>query len=169
MFHTLSWFFYFLLSLFLGIFLFISQGNSDHVLWKEIVFLFTVLALPFFDLVFQTLAKEKIFQSNIFDIEKYITHYIVIAGLLFSMWYGWLTLITMLFLGIFFIGITFQLNTKIPFIAALILFIYIPFFLILGENKLAEQLSIFAYYFLILGVVFQISETLVPKIAKLWK
>lgn len=169
MLHALSWFTYFLLVLLGAMFLFVSGGESGWVLGREIGILFTVLLLPVFDRIFQVLAKEKIFQADIFDMEKYIAHYIIIGWILFTLWYGWLEMISLFFGALFLVWIVFQMNPKIPFIGSLVVFIYIPFFLILKENTLAEELSIYAYYFLILGVVFQIAESVAPKIAKLWK
>ena len=55
----------------------------------------------------------------------------------------------------------FVLDSRFAFLVALNLLIYTPFYLILKDNKFAEQLSIWAYYMLIIWVVWEIIANIV--------
>mgnify|MGYP001582985941 CR=1 FL=1 len=59
-----------------------------------------------------------------------------------------------------------NVNSKIPVIIALFLLVIIPFLLYFEKNLLADQLTIYAYYFLIIGVIKQIRNLIVEKINK---
>jgi len=137
--------------------------------WGNVFLIATVLFLPFIDTIFTSIKREALFKKDIFDGEKYMYHYIFLLCVLFSAWYGGVPLLSIITLGIFLWGILFTLNPKIAFLGALVLFLYIILCLLLDLGKLAESLSIYAYYFLIIGVVLQIVESLTSKYSKLWK
>jgi hypothetical protein len=48
------------------------------------------------------------------------------------------------------------LDSRIFFLIALIFLFYTPFYIILEDKRLAEKLSIYAYYFLVLWVIYEI-------------
>lgn len=53
-------------------------------------------------------------------------------------------------------SIIFFLDSRYSFLIALVLLIYTPFYLIIGNEAIAEQLSIYAYYFLVIWVWLEI-------------
>lgn len=48
------------------------------------------------------------------------------------------------------------LDSRIFFLIALLFLFYTPFYLILENKKIAEELSIYAYYFLVIWVIYEI-------------
>ena len=54
-----------------------------------------------------------------------------------------------------------NVNSKIPIIIALSLLVIVPFLLFFGKNLIAERLTIYAYFFLVIGVIKQIRNFIV--------
>jgi len=50
----------------------------------------------------------------------------------------------------------FIFDSRYFFLIALVLLIYTPIYLYFNDKKIAEQLSIYAYYFLVMGVIYEI-------------
>ena len=67
-----------------------------------------------------------------------------------------LTIISIWILLFITTAIIFFIDSRYSFLIALVFLIYTPFYLILWDKKIAEQLSIYAYYFLIIWVWLEI-------------
>lgn len=162
-----SWYVYFLLCMLFGTLLFGSYGFGIELPDESIFLLFTVLLAPVVDTIFQFLGKEKLLRADAFDFDRYFFPYIAVAGIVFSIGYAGYDYVSIFLWAYMLFGIVAGINPKTAFLGALILFFYIPICLILEKDALAETLSIYAYYFLIIGVVLHISESVFPKLQKL--
>lgn len=58
------------------------------------------------------------------------------------------------------ISLFLNLNSKIPIILGLILLAFCPIYIIQDLTKHANQIALFAYYFLFIGVILQLTELL---------
>jgi len=82
----------------------------------------------------------------------YLVHFLVIYLDLYLILYIWKTK-------------DFIIDSRYLFLIALNLLIYTPFYIILKQHRIAEQLSVRAYYALVAWVVFEIIITiLLPKL-----
>jgi len=81
----------------------------------------------------------------------YLVHFLIIYLNLYLILYIWKTK-------------KFILDSRYLFLIALDLLIYTPFYILLKQQKIAEQLSIWAYYTLVVGIVFEFTILLIkPK------
>lgn len=127
-------------------------------------YLFTVLCIPIFDKILEYMKWEKFFTFERHTIhtlnilKAWIVLLIVVA--LLYIWWAVPSIMTLLILVML---ILFRLDSRIAFLISLILFLYIGFFLLLSNKEAAESLSIYAYYFLIIGVVVEILQSFTTK------
>lgn len=152
-----SYYSYFFL-VFVFLFLcFVSLFFSWDPLTKNFIYLFTVLLLPIFDYMIDVIKKE--FDMTVFKVDsltllKYI-FLLCVWSFLYSKWYTTPTLLTLLFLVF---SLLFHIWSKIPFFIALLLFLYSAVHIIWWLPKVADTLSIYAYYFLIIWVLTQVYQ-----------
>lgn len=157
---------FFILAFFIFIYLAFYHTIENN---QYIAYLYTLVLFPLYDKIIDIFSGEKIFSQDIFDWKKYTTSYTIAIGVWFLAWYMGQPLgIISLLLGAT-LGILFWLNSKITFFAAFIFLLYIPLFLILWDYIMAESLSIYVYYFLVIGIALELRESLYPKMLTLWK
>src|SRR3989344_8076039 len=68
------------------------------------------------------------------------------------------TIINILFLVYFIFVLFFNINSKMPILAALLLLILTPFLLIQKREAFANQVAMYSYYFLVIGVIKQFKD-----------
>lgn len=133
----------------------VSLTFSGQKLWTNFIYLFTVLLLPVFDYILSTVWKE--FDRSVFGLDSTslfkVILFVIIAGIVYWLWYSLYASLTILFLALF---LLFNLGSKIPFFIALILFLYSAIYIVSGNTNIADTLSIYAYYYLIIWVVLQV-------------
>lgn len=71
--------------------------------------------------------------------------------------------------GFFFTSIYFSLDSRLSFLFALFLLLWVPLFLILEKKETAEIYSIYAYYFLVIWVIVSLYESIENKSWKIQK
>ena len=124
-------------------------------LWNNFIYLFTILLIPVFDYIINTVWKE--FDRTVFWFDSSTLLkallFIILSGVVYSLWYSLYASMTILFLVLF---LLFNLGFKIPFFVALVLFLYSAIYIVSGNTQTADTLSIYAYYYLIIGVVLQV-------------
>lgn len=169
MLKILSQYVYFLLvALCIAILVMLSLSQASPKVWPDIVLLYTVVLLPFFSYLIDSFRGETNiprFWLTTEDIVKYVGIVIII---IFSYYKGYHVTHVLLFLFLY-VSIFWKLDSRIAFFWALLIFFYIPIYLIAGNSIVAESLSIYAYYFLIIGVVVQIQQALFSKKQALWR
>ncbi len=146
--------YFFLLFLFLFL-CWVSLVFTWEKLSVNFMYIFTILLLPVFDYILNSIRNEfdpKILSFDSLSLFKVVL-FLIIAGSLYLKWYSLAAIWTLLFLVLF---LLFDFGSKIPFFIALVLFLYSAIYIVSGQAKIADSLSIYAYYFLIIGVVLQI-------------
>ena len=134
-----------------------------------IVYLFTVVLIPFFDKIWSHFTKERVFTRD-FDfhpnsIGKYLAIGVV-GGLCYHFEVSVIHAAYILFLAI---GVLWGMNPRISYLWALILILYIPVYLLIDQQTKAEILSIYMYYFLVIGIIFHVTHVLSNKNKTVWK
>jgi len=116
-----------------------------------LTFVFFVAFVLLSLVILYSLYPDKLwFSKNYF----YLLHFLVIYLDIYLVLYIWKTK-------------DFIIDSRFLFLIALNLLIYTPFYIILKQQKIAEQLSIYAYYVLVLWVIFEIAlNTLLSKFKK---
>jgi len=133
----------------------VSMSFSGEKLWNNFIYLFTILLIPVFDYILNTVYKE--FDRSVFGFDsasllKWIL-FVILFWIVFSLGYSLYATLTLMFLVLF---LLFNLGSKIPFFVALILFLYSAIYIVSWNAPVADTLSIYAYYFLIIGVILQV-------------
>lgn len=114
----------------------------------------------------------KTYDKNQFSISlKYfwikLVAFIVISLWLYFYFYTWfdshLFVYKVITIELFLFSIIFTLDSRFMFLIALNLLFLTPFYIILKKNHIAENYSIYAYYYLVIGVVVSIFETFLFK------
>lgn len=142
----------------LFLFLFLCGVSMTFKWWNlsvNFIYLFTVLLIPVFDYIINTVKKEinpNVFSFDSLTLFKWVL-FLIIGGFLYLKWYSLPSISTLLFLVFF---LLFDFGSKIPFFVALILFLYSAIYIVSGETATADSLSIYAYYFLIIWVAIQV-------------
>lgn len=174
----------YILFIFVFTFLLMFISNTNDVLQSYIIFSYFILLLPIFDFLVEYFKSEFFIQSenqtlkrnwNIFIqylkkiwsfIWKYI--HIVVWILILYFIYGlfWDNILHLILILFLLFWVYFRIDSRISFWAALLLLLWIPLLLILEQNAFAETLSIYLYYFLIIGVIFSICESFDKKISE---
>ena len=155
--------YFFLVSVFV-VFLGIWYIYSDQVgFGPQMILLFTVLLIPFFDYIIEFLKREKIAQVFLHVAPKNLYKLLFFSVILIILWYIDYSLLHLYMIAFLFVSIALSLDSRVSFLVSLVLFLYIAVFLLLGNDVASEKLSIYAYYFLIIGVVVQICESVFSK------
>jgi len=93
--------------------------------------------------------------------------FIIVSSLLYFYFYSWfdknLFIYKVITIEIFIFSVLFTLDARFMFLIALNLLLLTPFYIILKQNDIAENYSIYAYYFLIIWVIVSIIETFYQK------
>lgn len=158
---------YFCLLMIFLTFLYFFQKWTDIALSSSVLYIYTLLLLPLFDSLFHVLvSKTDIKRSNF---KKYIIPIIVfLCGLWILYLFSYFNFIYILALALG-VSLYFKWDGKIYFTIAIVVFCYVALFLVAGQNQLAENLSIIAYYLLIAWVLAEwISEILLKEKTE-WK
>jgi len=154
---------YVFLSTFLVLFLIFLWINNELKVDSKIIYLFILILIPFLEPLINTTRKdsEKINLkiNNWNNLYKYLS-LLVISILLY---YYWVSEINILIIFYLIFSILFYIDSRISFLIALILLSSTIVYLIIWDKKLAELLSINAYYFLIIWVIIEIKSNLFPK------
>lgn len=167
MFRHISQIIYFLLaSILVGLLILTSFfWQENFVLSNNIAYLYALLLLPIFVYIYDLTITDT---KNIF-MKSYIPKYIGVIVLAILLYMFDISSTTLFFVVFFLFSILFPIDTRVSFFAALVLFVFVMFYIITGNTQMAEDLSIYAYYFLIMGVLLEIlSHTLLPKVLKTW-
>lgn len=151
---------YFLLFMVFIAFVFIYQKSNDQSVHINIVLLFTFILIPFIDILYSVFAKENtLFQKINTQRASGIAIYIV-SVLWIALW-GYLSLGLLIFLTLLCV-LYIRADGRIFFIWALLVFIYVAFYLVFWVSSNAETLSIYAYYLLIAWVLTNILQNIIP-------
>lgn len=170
MLQTLSHYAYFFLASVFAALVFLGYFYSGAITYDtNIVFLYTVVLIPLFDKMIDFFAKESVFQVTVSpDAHLELAKWWLIAIIVLVWLYIWMSPITLGMLVLFVSSLLWNIDPRMSFAGALILFLYIPVYLFIWQTDTAEALSIFAYYFLIIGVVLQIYQSLVTAKKRSW-
>ncbi len=129
--------------------------------WNDFLLIYTIVIFPLIERVFNYIINSSSFKNynlNWINISKYLFIICLFFTLFFVFWNSYPA-----FLWTFLIfSILFNFDARFSFFIALFLLIYVPIFLIIWINEFAEQLSISAYYFLIIWTVISIFENIYP-------
>ncbi len=159
-FIKLSQFLYFLLIMIFLAFVFVYHKSVDDSIHTNIVLLFSFLLFPLFDALYNMFFKEWSIKRYFWKVSNIYSLLVYIVALLLVWYLGYMSLVLFLFISLCYIIFTW-LDGRIFFAAAIIVFCYVAFYLIFSQYPSAENLSIYAYYFLIAGVISQIGEHLI--------
>ncbi len=155
--------YFFLVSVFM-VFLAVGYFYSDQVNFgPQMILLFTVLLIPFFDYIIEFLRRENIARVFLHVPQKKLYKLLFSCVILSLLWYLDYSVVHITMMAFLFVSISLSLDSRISFLVSLVLFLYIAVFLLLGNEIASEKLSIYAYYFLIIGVVVQICESVFSK------
>lgn len=144
---------YFLLIMTLWAFALIYPLSEEKFVSSQLIFLFSLLLLPLFELSFW---KQEVW----FFSDKRTLIFILLFALIFLLFSPALWMFMSLAV---IISVVFRINSQVFFLVALGLFVYVGYFLLFWESNRAEELSIFAYYFLIAGVLCEFLSSFIFK------
>ncbi len=163
------------------LFLLLVLNLSIYLLWFWItdkpdilISTYIVLLIPFVDFILNNLIKEsksskeiiskdylkikKISKNVIFFLSKYFLEIIKIIFII-AIFYFWNNqLFNILIWLSLFLSIFYKVSQIIYFTIALLLLLFVPLFLIIQKSNIAENISIYVYYFLVIWTVFSIFE-----------
>ncbi len=103
---------------------------------------------------------------------KYLIVLIVLIGIIFSLFFddissfGISTMGGYLIISYIILSLIWKMDSRIFIAVALLFLASCPFLLIAGQEQLAEEAAIYAYYFLAIGVGFKLKEYLVESKAE---
>ncbi len=159
MLYSLSKYIFFILILsFLSVlYLYITKKYPINT---NFLYLFWILLIPFFDKIINFIKKD--FSFNYTEkIDKYLFLKIfILIILIIILIFFKVTIINFATLFFIIFAILFKLDPRLSFLLALFLLCYTVLFILIEDKKIAEQLSIYAYYFLIIWVWLEITENL---------
>ncbi len=124
----------------------------------KIFYILFILILPFIELFIESTKKSFTF-ANLWlrykdNVYKYIWLVLLSIGLYFyniDIEYIWITIFLIF-------SLLFKIDSRISFVLALLLLIITPLYLIIWDKEIAERVSIFAYYMLIIWVILEIKN-----------
>lgn len=155
----ISHFLYFFICMILLSFVLLYQKSGDIGIHVNIFLLFTLVLLPLFDFIFEMFFPQIEFKKIMHHKKKSIAVVWLTILMLVALLTGYLSGELWIVLAMAYILILWW-DTRIFFMGALVLFLYIAFFLIFNESALSEKLSVYAYYLLVAGVLMQIIESI---------
>lgn len=174
----------YILFIFVFIFLLLFISNTNEIVQSYIIFSYFILLLPIFDFLLEYF-KSEFFVSS--ENQTFKKSWNIVCESLKKIWtfiwkniYFFLWVVFLYLLYVFFwdniwhfllvlflvFWLYFQIDSRISFWGALLLLLCIPLLLILDKKVLAETLSIYLYYFLIIGVIFSVFEWLEKSISQ---
>ena len=136
--------------------------------WKvfldtKIFYLFFLLLFPFIDTFIESVRKDfsiwNLSTAYWNNLEKY-AWLVVLWIIMYFYGSGFSSIWIILFLAF---SLLFRIDSRVSFVGALILLILTPLYLIIWDKEIAESVSIFAYYFLIIWVVLEIRNQIFPE------
>ena len=148
---------YFLLLLAFLVIILISRIFPGEVLGNNIIFIYTILLLPLIDICIENLKNESK-KYNWTLTGGWLLKYILTGIILLFAYKKWVDFLTLITLGYFILWLMFRFNPRIAFFVSLFCFAYVALYLLIEDKKMAESLSIYAYYFLVIGVVHQLLQ-----------
>ncbi len=134
--------------------------QSDILLNTKIFYAFVLLIFPFFDIIIDSIQKNlSPTHLSIKHWDNFIKYTWIVLFIIIT-YFSWLSIASIIIFAFILFNIFFSIDTRFSFFIALSLLIFTSFYLLVGDQKIAESLSIYAYYFLILGVLFEIKNYL---------
>ncbi len=122
------------------------------------VYLFAFVFVFFIAYILQTIKKDfKIYDFDLswINIIKYIT---VLIYIILTYKFIEYNILSEIIIGYILFCLLFLVDSRISFLIALCFLSFVPVYLIIWDNTKAENLSIYAYYFLIIWVIISIYE-----------
>ncbi len=153
---------YIFLLIIFGVFVFIVNYFEKISIGESFLYFYTLLLIPVFDYIIWNNLSKKAFYAFIprwINMLKYFS--LLIVALILS--YFDIDSVYLYMIVFLLWSILFNIDSRVSFIAALILFLYVPVLMMIGKANIAETFSIYAYYFLIIWVLLQWYDTLKNK------
>ena len=143
---------YFFIAITLWCFLFLSYKTWNFSLYSEMKFLYALSVLPLGGILYDTIFEKKSWRDIVYSSHT-ISWIATFLGLsIFLLFLGFYQIWLYIFLAaLLFVYVGW--DARIFFAIALLLLLYVIYFLMIQNSLMAEKLSIYVYYFLVAWVV----------------
>lgn len=153
----ISYFSYFFLFMLLWAFVCVYNVSGEEFMHVNILLIFTVLLLPVFDKIYDIFA-ESVQSYQPHSVWEILGDIWVPIVLLWSFAFGYIGFGFLLWVWALWVVYK-NWDTRIFFCISLWMFLYIALYLLFWQNTQAEELSLSAYYVLIVAVVVQLLQS----------
>lgn len=126
---------------------------KDHLLLLHILLVYVNILLIIYILMTY---DKKVFNHMTQTILPRMIIFLLIS---YSIYFKWLDVYDLIAIETLLFSIIFLLDERFSFLIAINLLVYIPFFLILKEESIAEKLSIYSFYYLVIGIAISLYHT----------
>ena len=134
--------------------------SATRLSHESILLLSYLLVFVVGDLIYRLFLQAHLhfshLKQHIFDFSFWVSIMILLGFTIYLHW----TFLSFCILLFFLSALWLKIPSEIAFFCALLILILVPFYLIVNQQNIAEQLSIYVYYFLCIGAVLSIKESM---------